>query len=81
MDKDLKYTIYCYCYDLKDIMEDPELFEFCFECQIETGKGVVGIESVQWNFTNPAESKINLEYFQEKVDIIWKSFGSKKFPA
>ena len=77
---ELKFTIFCYCYELKGIVEDPELLEFELECQIETERGVIGIQSVQWNFTNRVDAKTNLEYFQAKMDLIWTSFGAKSFP-
>lgn len=75
----LNYTIYCYCYDLKDLMDDPELFEFSFECQIESGRGIFGIEAIQWNFTNSNEAKKNLKFLEEKIEEIWKLMGSNKF--
>jgi hypothetical protein len=78
--EDLKYTIYCYCYDFKNILDDPELFEFVFESQIESERGIIGIESIQWDFTNTNEAKSNLIFFQEKIEMIWTSLGSKKFP-
>ncbi len=78
--EDLKYTIYCYCYDLKNIIDDPELFEFTFECQIESERGIIGIESIQWNFTNPNAAKSNLIFFEEKMEMLWINLGSKKFP-
>jgi hypothetical protein len=78
---DTKYTIFCYCYDLKEIMEDSDLFEFVFESQIESGRGIIGIESVQWDFTLTLEAKENLLYFQEKINKIWESFGENKFPC
>jgi hypothetical protein len=62
-------------------MEDSDLFEFVFESQIESGRGIIGIESVQWDFTLPSEAKENLLYFQEKINKIWESFGENKFPC
>jgi hypothetical protein len=62
-------------------MEDSDLFEFVFESQIESGRGIIGIESVQWDFTLPLEAKENLLYFQEKINTIWESFGGNKFPC
>jgi hypothetical protein len=77
----LKYTIYCYCYDLRKVMEDHELFEFCFEVQIESEKGIFGIESIQWDFRNPINAKENLNYFQTKIEKIWQELGKKYFPG
>jgi len=77
---DLKYTIYCYCYDLKELVENPEIFEFSFEVQIETERGIIGFEAIQWDFRTPQRSIKNLEFFESKAEIIWKTFGSKKFP-
>lgn len=79
--KNLKYTIYCYCYDLRKIMEDPELFEFVFEVQMETERGIIGIETVQWNFIHPIDAKENLYYFESKIQKIWKELGGKNFPC
>jgi hypothetical protein len=62
-------------------MEDPELFEFSLECQIESEKGVLQIESVQWNFVNPISARENLKYFEDKIESIWSILGGKKFPA
>jgi hypothetical protein len=81
LENELKYTLYCYCYDLKEIMEDPELFEFSLECQIESEKGVLQIESVQWNFINPISARENLKYFENRIESIWEILGSKKFPG
>jgi len=77
----LKYTIYCYCYDLKEITENPEIFEFSFEAQIESERGIIGFESVQWDFRTPELAENNLKYFESKSDIIWKEFGEKLFIA
>ena len=76
----LKYTIYCYCYDLKKVMDESELFEFCFEVQIESERGILGIESIQWDFRNPTNAKENLNYFQNKIEKIWQEVGKKYFP-
>lgn len=80
IDNELKFTIFCYCYELKGIVDDPELLEFELECQIETHRGVIGIESVQWNFTNYSDAKTNLEYFEDKINLFWTSVGSHFFP-
>lgn len=79
--EDLKYVIYCYCYDFKEIMKDPELLEFSLECQIESEKGIFGLESIQWDFTNPETAKQNLDYYQQKIEEIWKVLGSNRFPV
>lgn len=79
--KDLKYTIYCYCYDLKRVIEEAELFEFSFEVQIESDRGIIGIESIQWDFRNPATAKDNLIYFQNKIEKMWSDLGGKYFPC
>lgn len=62
-------------------MDDPELFEFSLECQVESEKGVLQIESVQWNFINTITARENLKYFEEKISSIWEILGSKKFPG
>jgi hypothetical protein len=77
----LKYTIYCYCYDLAKVMENSELFEFSFEVQIESDRGILGIESIQWDFRNPMNAKENLNYFQTKIEKIWQELGKKYFPC
>lgn len=61
-------------------MDDPELFEFSLECQIESEKGVLQMESVQWNFIHPITARENLRYFEEKIELIWEILGSKNFP-
>ncbi len=82
MDQDkLKYTIYCYCYDLKQVIEDPELFEFTFEVQLESDRGILGIESIQWDFTNPLKGKENLHFFEDRIEKIWQLVGQKLFPC
>lgn len=75
----LKYTIYCYCYDLKSIVEDPELFEFSLEVQIESEKGIIGFEAIQWDFRTPQRATENLEYFESRAETIWQQFGGKPF--
>lgn len=62
-------------------MDEPELLEFGLECQIESEKGIIGLESVQWNFINLNEVKSNIEYFEKKIDEIWKILGNKNFPS
>jgi hypothetical protein len=78
--KELSYTVYCYCYDLKNVVENPELLEFSFEVQIDTERGILSFESIQWDFTKANYAKENLKYFESKCEEIWKVFGSKKFP-
>ena len=75
----LIYTIYCYCYDLKGITENPEAFEFSFEVQVETERGIIGFESIQWDFRDYKKASINLEYFENCANRIWKDFGGKNF--
>lgn len=75
----LKYTIYCYCYDLKGITENPEVFEFSLEVQIETERGIIGFEAIQWDFRDIKIAENNLKYFESKSEIIWKEFGGKNF--
>jgi hypothetical protein len=79
-DKGLKYTIYCYCYDFKDLIDNPENFEFIFEVQLNTGRGVIGIETIQWDFQTNPKSLINIEFFENKIEQIWKNFDSLNFP-
>lgn len=81
VDGKLSYTIYCYCYDLRGIIEDPSRFQFIFESQIESERGIIGFESVQWQFETFSKGQENLEYFESQVESYWKISGSKKFPS
>jgi hypothetical protein len=63
VEKELKYTIYCYCYDLKGMLDNPELFEFAFETQINAGAGVIGLEAIQWDFRTEESSEFNIRFF------------------
>lgn len=80
-ESDLKYTIYCYCYDLKDIVDKPELFEFSFETQISAGLGIIGLEAIQWDFKTEESAEFNIQFFEKKVDDVWKALGSINFPS
>ena len=77
----LKYTIYCYCYDLKDIVDNPEIFEFSFETQISAGLGIIGLEAIQWDFKTEENAEFNIQFFEKKVDAVWKVLGSINFPS
>ena len=77
----LKYTIYFYCYDLKEIVQNSDLLEFSFETQIESKMGVLGIESIQWNFTDSRKASENIDFFEQRIEETWKIFGSKPFPC
>ena len=79
--KGLKYTIYCYCYDYKDLVDNPENFEFCFEVQLNTGRGIIGVEAIQWDFGTNPDSLINIEFFEKKIEEIWEKFDSLNFPT
>jgi len=79
--KDLKYTIYCYCYDLKDVVENPEVFEFTFEVQLNAGIGIIGLEAIQWDFRTEELAKFNIMFFERRVDDVWKALGGMKFPS
>ena len=79
-EKGLKYTIYCYCYDYKGLVDNPENFEFCFEVQLNTGSGIIGVEAIQWDFGTNPKSLINIEFFEKKIDEIWEKFDSLNFP-
>ena len=79
--KGLKYTIYCYCYDYKDLVDNPENFEFCFEVQLNTGRGIIGVEAIQWDFGKNPDSLINIEFFEKKIEEIWEKFDSLNFPT
>jgi len=79
-EKGLKYTIYCYCYDYKGLVDNPENFEFCFEVQLNTGRGIIGVEAIQWDFGTNPKSLINIEFFEKKIDEIWEKFDSLNFP-
>lgn len=78
---ELKYTIYCYCYDLKDMVDRPELFEFSFETQISAGLGMIGLESIQWDFRTEENAEFNIVFFEKKVDEVWKALGGINFPS
>lgn len=80
-DEGLNYTIYCYCYDLNGIVENPEIFEFSFEVQINAGAGMIGLESIQWDFRTEEDAIFNIEFFESKVNDVWKALGSIKFPT
>ncbi|NBU98256.1 MAG: hypothetical protein EBS19_08615 [Spirochaetia bacterium] len=77
----LKYTIYCYCYDLKDIVPNPEVFEFSFEVQLNAGIGIIGLEAIQWDFRTEENAELNIAFFELRVDSVWKALGSIKFPT
>lgn len=78
---ELKYIIYCYCYNLKMILDESDTFEFNFEVQLESERGIIEFSSVQWDFRTIEIAKENMEYFEEKSESIWKIFGSKKYPT
>ena len=80
-EKGLKYTIYCYCYDFKDLIDNPENFEFIFEVQLNTGRGIIGVEAIQWDFGTNPDSLINIEFFEKKIEEIWEKFDSLNFPT
>lgn len=80
-DNSLKYTIYLYCYDLKEIVPDPDLLEFSFETQIESKRGVLGIESIQWDFTNCNNVPETIDFFEQRIEETWKIFGGNPFPC
>lgn len=77
----VKYTIYCYCYDLDGIIENPSLFEFSFEVQINAGLGIIGIETIQWDFRTVENYEFNVNFFEKKIQTIWGSLGSNIFPS
>ena len=60
---------------------DPEAFEFVLESQLETNKGLIGIESVQWIFNDSEQAFNNIRYFENLVDNNWIFGGSNKFPT
>lgn len=74
------YSIYCYCYDLTGLVDNPEMFEFVLEAQLETERGLIGLESVQWIFKNTEEAFNNIRYFENLVNNNWIFTGSNKFP-
>ena len=78
---DLKYTIYCYCYDLKGVVEKHEVFEFSFEVQLNAGMGIIGLEAIQWDFRTEESAILNIKYFEKRVDIVWESLGGINFPT
>lgn len=75
------YSVFCYCYNLKGIIESPELFEFGLESQIDTELGIVGIESVQWDFSTEQKSLRNVIGFEALVNMNWKNLGERPFPT
>lgn len=75
------YSVFCYCYNLKGVIENPELFEFGLESQIDTELGIIGIESVQWDFTTEQKSLRNVIGFEALVNMNWKNLGEKIFPS
>lgn len=79
-DGKLKYTIYYYCYDLKGLTKNPEIFEYSAESQIESEKGVIGLETIQWNFITSDIAEENIEYFENQIEMIWRQLGKKLFP-
>jgi len=76
----LNYTIYCYCYDLKGMVENPEIFEFAFEVQLNAGLGIIGMEAIQWDFRTIQDSILNVRYFEKKIEDVWEALGKIKFP-
>ena len=80
-EENLNYTIYCYCYDLKGIVENPEIFEFSFEVQLNAGAGIIGLESIQWDFRTEEDALFNVKFFEAKVNDVWKALGAIKFPT
>lgn len=79
-DSDYIYSIYCYCYDLTGLVDNPQIFEFVLEAQLETERGLIGLESVQWIFENKEEAFNNIRYFENLVNNNWIFTGSNKFP-
>jgi len=81
LEEKLKYTVYCYCYDLKDMVPNPEQFEFSFEVQLNAGIGIIGLEAIQWDFKTIESSELNIILFEKKVDDVWKALGGIEFPS
>jgi hypothetical protein len=61
-------------------MDNPGLFEFGIESQIETELGIIGIESVQWDFSSEQKILTNIIGFEALVNMNWKNLGEKPFP-
>lgn len=76
----LKYTTFCYCYDFREVIDSYEKYQFIFEAQVECGRGILGIESIQWESENLEESIINIKYFEDSTEKIYKSLGEYKLP-
>lgn len=76
-----KYTIYCYCYDLEGMVPNPQLFEFSFEVQLNAGIGIIGLETIQWDFKTEESAQFNIIFFEKKIEDVWKALGSIKFPV
>ena len=74
------YSIFCYCYNLRGVVDNPDLFEFGIESQIETELGIVGLESVQWDFLSEQKILTNIIGFEALVNMNWKNLGEKPFP-
>lgn len=74
------FTVFCYCYDLREIVEDHEKYQFVFESQMESGRGIIGIETIQWVSKDLEEAIINVKYFENKNWEIYKIMGSFPLP-
>ena len=72
----IAFTIYCYCYDLREILDVYDKLQFVFESQMESSRGIIGIETIQWVSDGMKDAITNLKYFEEKNIEIYKIMGS-----
>lgn len=79
-DNESNYTIYCYCCDLNGIVPNPQFFEFSFEVQLNAGIGIIGLETIQWDFKTVESAEFNIIFFEKKIEDVWKALGGIKFP-
>jgi hypothetical protein len=49
--------------------------------QLNTGRGIIGVEAIQWDFGTNPDSLINIEFFEKKIEEIWEKFDSLNFPT
>jgi hypothetical protein len=78
-DGDIIYTIYCYCYDFRGIIDQYEKMQFIFESQLQTMCGIIGMETIQWVSDDIEKSIINLKFFENSTQKTSEALGKIKF--
>lgn len=78
-DGNLIYTIYCYCYDFREVIDQYEKMQFIFESQLQTVCGIIGMETIQWVSEDLEKSIINLRSFEKSTQKTSEALGKIKF--